>query len=136
MRAIVAACSSIVAVTAGCSSPRTAADGETSCVSPILSITPTQVLPGQEVHAHGDWFSATCDDVLSGGARPATPSALVNLVILVTQRGRTWSVASGIAASGASNSFDTAIRLPTDLASGAAEVSVKGHGGSATVTVR
>lgn len=106
-----------------------------SCVSPKLSVTPAQVSPGQEVRAHGEWFSATCEDVISPGVQPAAPSPLTGLIMQVSQQGRIWNVASGLAASGAHYTFDAVIRLPSELSSGTAEVAVSGHGAPVTVTV-
>ena len=133
-KVIVAVFLSIVAA-AACSSSPAGAGREMSCVGPRLSVTPAQVSPGQEVHAHGEWFSATCDDVISPGGQPAASSPLTGLIMQVSQQGHTWSVASGLAASGEHNTFDAVIRLPSELASGTAEVAVSGYGAPVTVTV-
>jgi hypothetical protein len=119
---------SIAAAVTACSSSPSGVSHEGSCVSPRLTVTPTQASAGQDVRAHGEWFSATCNDVVSPGAHGGAPQALTGLVIQVRQQGHTWSVASGLAASGEHNTFDAVIRLPGELAPGSAEVAVKDFG--------
>lgn len=134
MRTRLAAAVMILTAAAGCSSQGNATR-EASCVGPTLTVTPIEVSAGQQIHVHGEWFSADCVDVISAGAKLPVPRPLKGLIVQVSQQGQDWVVASGVAASGPHNSFDVVVRLPTALAKGTAAVGVHGHGAPVHVIV-
>jgi hypothetical protein len=102
-----------------------------SCVGPQLSVTPAAAHAGDTVRASGEWFAADCYDTGQAGM----PPPLTKLLLHVSQRERSWTVASGVNASGSHYTFDLPIELPSKLRPGIATVAVMGHGAPVEVHV-
>jgi hypothetical protein len=95
-----------------------------SCAAPVVSVAPRTSHPGATVEVAGRWFAADCYDT----GQPGSPPALTNLRLVVSQRGRAWTVASGFAASGHDYTFHLGVRLPQDLHPGRATLAVENYG--------
>jgi hypothetical protein len=106
--------------------------GGASCAAPYLTITPKVSGAGDQVQVGGRWFAADCYDTGQSGM----PPPLTNLSLQLSQAGRSWTVASGIDASGSEYTFITAVRLPHDLHPGRAHLAIAGYGRPVTFHVR
>jgi len=124
----------LAASTAACggtSSATQTAGMAASCVSPMLSVTPTTAHARDTVHVFGKWFAADCYDTGQAGQ----PPGLTHLRLVITQAGRAWTVASDITASGKDFTFDVPVRLPHALQPGTAQLKVVDYGAPARIQV-
>jgi hypothetical protein len=112
----------------GTSSPRTSS---ASCAGPRLTVTPSAARVGDTAEVSGEWFAADCYDSGQSGS----PPPLTAMSVTLSQDGRTWTVASSVAADGESYAFRVPIRIPTGLRIGPATVAVPDHGATAEVSI-
>lgn len=121
----------------GCSGP--AATGGTSsaasCVAPQLSAAPASAAPGTKVHVTGRYFFDDCHDTVVNGQPRQEPRPLTDLVVLLRQGDRSWTLAEHVSAAGTDFAIDTEVTVPPDIGSGAAVLMVPGHGDPVVLTV-
>lgn len=105
----------------------TATPAAASCVGPSLAVEPASAPAGSPVTVTGQAWAVFCADTGNGPA-PADRVALA-----VVQGSRTVSL--GTVQAGLDLAFREVVRLPADLAPGAAEVTGTGKDGRAAVAL-
>lgn len=120
---------------AGCTTSGTGSDEQGSCVSPRLAVQPITAAPGATVHVTGQWFLATCGDVLINGASATQGQPLGQLTLVLTDAaGAQHQV--GVARPDDAGTISLDLTLPSDVATGPALLAVSGHGLPAQLDIR